>query len=284
MLFVIVMANSNFHAAYADATITRAQAIHLYVGDTLIVQSNRTSVQQVFVQGNFSAVNITKPAQYPTNTFQIQGLNPSTYSMKFIFDYASDYQVDVLIRPLVRTNTAVGANDTTYYLSAGSFELDLNATFDTRPDTRTTIITPAVSPWDSFAGWMGNFGQAFPLWVKILYLALGVQFFSVGGAWIRRESKKKLAAAQHFDLGDKAYLWVDVAYKFLVVSFVAIVAIMIGELLILFVLRFMFLASFDLLSLWDVFVIGFAAGAIIFVYLVRFTLEKAFDLKPLGDE
>jgi len=70
----------------------------------------------------------------------------------------------------------------------------------------------------------------------------------------------------------------------LVVSFAAIVAIMGGELLLLFVLRFMFLASVDLLSLWDVFVIGFAVGAILIVYLLRFTLEKAFDLKPVEDE
>ncbi len=76
----------------------------------------------------------------------------------------------------------------------------------------------------------------------------------------------------------------DVGYKFLVVSFVSIVAIMGGELVILFILRFMFLASFDLLSLWDLFVVGFAAGAIVMVYLMRFTLEKAFDLKPVDDE
>jgi hypothetical protein len=86
------------------------------------------------------------------------------------------------------------------------------------------------------------------------------------------------------DSGDKAYLWLDIIYKFLLASFVAIVAIMGGELILLFVLRFMFLVSLDLLSLWDLFVVGFAAGAIIIVYLIRFTLEKAFDLKPVESE
>jgi hypothetical protein len=122
------------------------------------------------------------------------------------------------------------------------------------------------------------------LWIKALYLVLGLQFFGVGGVWIRRETKRKASSPQRLDIGDKAYLWLDVAYKFLTLSFVAIVAIMFGELLILFILRFMFLISLNLLSLWDLFVIGFALGAIIIVYLTRFTLEKVFDLKPLEDE
>lgn len=130
-------------------------------------------------------------------------------------------------------------------------------------------------------GW--EFSEAFPLWVKLLYLGMGIQFFTVGGLWIRRETSRKESTAQRVDRGDQAYMWVDVAYKFLLASFGAIVAVMGGELLILFVLRFMFLASFDLLSLWDLFVIGFALGAIIIVYFIRFTLEKAFDMKPVED-
>jgi hypothetical protein len=168
-------------------------------------------------------------------------------------------------------------------LSSGSFELDVSATFNARPDT-SPIAVPSLSTWDSFLQWIGKFGEAFPLWIKGLYLALGLQFFIVGGLWISRESKRKESAGQQLDLGDKAYLWLDVVYKFLVVSFAAIIAIMGGELLLLFVLRFMFLASLDLLSLWDLFVVGFAAGAIIIVYLIRFSLEKAFDLKPVEDQ
>lgn len=154
--------------------------------------------------------------------------------------------------------------------------------FNARPDNHVPII-PALSPWDSFVGWIGRFGQAFPLWVKALYFTLGVQFSAVGGIWIARESRKKEAAGQRLDVGDKAYLCFDVLYKYLVVSFAAILAIMGGELILLFVLRFLFLASVDLLSLWDIFVIGFAIGAIVIVYL-RFALEKAFDLKPLEEE
>jgi hypothetical protein len=120
--------------------------------------------------------------------------------------------------------------------------------------------------------------------VKLLYLILGLQFVGVGGLWIRRETRKKETTAQRLDIGDKLYLWLDVVYKFLLVSLGAIVAIMGGELVILFILRFMFLVTINLLSLWDLFVVGFAAGAVIMVYLMRFTLEKAFDLKPVEDE
>jgi len=246
----------------------------------LVVQSNMASIQQVFIQGNLSATNLTRPAHYPTDHFEIQAFNPGSFELRLIFDYPNEYQVNLLTKS---SDSSAPGNSTTYYLSGGAFELDVNALFNARPDIPATVIPP-VSPWDSFVEWIGKFGQAFPLWVKALYFALGLQFFGVGGLWIARESKRKETTAQRLDLGDKAYLWLDVIYKFLVVSFAAILAIMGGELLLLFVLRFMFLASLDLLSLWDLFVVGFAVGAIIIVYLIRFTFEKAFDLKPVEDE
>jgi hypothetical protein len=279
LLIVVSLALVGLQTAFADQTVTRTQEVHVNVGGSLVVQSDRNSIQQVFVEGNFSAANLTKPARYPANDFEIQAFTPSSYALRIIFGYPSDYKVTLFARS---SDASVSENSTMYYLSGGAFELDVNATFDPRPNT-PTIVAPSVSPWDSFVGWMGKFGQAFPLWVKVLYLAFGLQFFGVGGLWIRREAKTKEATAQRLDLGDKAYLWLDVAYKFLVVSFVAIVAIMGGELLILFVLRFMFLASLDLLSLWDLFVVGFAAGAIIMVYFIRFILGRAFDLKPVED-
>jgi len=245
-----------------------------------VVQSDRASIQQVIAQGNFSATNMTRPSHYPAGDYELQAFNPGSFELTFIFDYSSEYQVNLLTRSSDPTSPE---NSTTYYLSGGSFELDVSAIFNARANA-STIAVPSLSPWDSFLQWIGKFGEAFPMWVKGLYLALGVQFFGVGGLWIARESKRKETAGQRLDVGDKAYLWLDVVYKFLVVSFTAIIAIMGGELLLLFVLRFMFLASLNLLSLWDLFVVGFAAGAIIIVYLIRFSLEKLFDLKPVEDE
>ena len=265
--------------ASADQTLIRSQNVYLLEGDSLILQSDHASLQQVFLQGNFSATNITKPQHYPGDHFELQASYPTTFELRLFFNYASDYKVYVV----AKSAEASLGNSTAYYLSAGPFELDVNATF-TAPTEPTATIPTAVSPWNSFVGWIGKFGEAFPFWVKFLYLVLGLQFFGVGGLWIRRETRRKESSAQRLDIGDKAYLWLDITYKFLVTAFLAIVAIMFGELLILFILRFMFLVSLDLLSLWDLFVVGFAAGAIVIAYLSRFTLEKVFDLKPVEDE
>jgi hypothetical protein len=200
--------------------------------------------------------------------------------VRIIFDEALDYNVNLFVK---QGGTNAVQNSTSYYVSGGTFELDVSAYFNPKP-VNITAIAPSISPWDSFVDWIGSFGQAFPLWVKALYLLLGVQFLAVGGLWIRREAASKEGTAQRLDGGEKAYLWLDIGYKFLLASFVAIVAIMGGELILLFVLRFMFLVSLNLLSLWDLFVVGFAAGAVIIAYLIRFTLEKAFDLKPLESE
>jgi hypothetical protein len=279
VVLLVSLAFAGLQTASADQILTRTLSVQLSTGDSLVVQSDRASIQQVFVQGNFSATNMTRP-HYPADDYEIQAFNPGSFDLRFIFDYPSEYQINLLTRS---SNSSSPGNSTTYYLSGGSFELDVSATFNARPNT-PAIAVPSLSPWDSFVQWIGKFGEAFPLWVKGLYLALGLQFFGVGGLWIARESKRKETAGQRLDLGDKAYLWLDVVYKFLVFSFAAIIAIMGGELLLLFVLRFMFLASLDLLSLWDLFVVGFAAGAVIMVYLIRFTLEKVFDLKPVVDE
>ena len=284
LLIVLVLALplivTGAHVAKANQPPVRTETIELNVGDSLILQSNRLSIQQVFIQGNLSAAAIEKRSQYPTDYFQLNVSAPGTYQVDVIFNQSSDYNVNLYVK---QNGTKAVNNSTAFYVSGGSLELDVTAYFNPSP-TQTVMQLSSTSPWDGFANWMGSFGQAFPLWVKALYLLLGVQFLLVGGLWIRRESARKEAAAQPMDMGDKAYLWLDVVYKFLLASFVAIVAIMGGELILLFVLRFMFLVSLNLLSLWDLFVIGFAAGAVIMVYVIRFTLGKTFDLKPIEDE
>jgi len=266
--------------ASADQTPVRTEAVELNVGDSLVLQSNRLSIQQVLLQGNLSAASVERPSKYPASYFQLNASTPGTYQLDVIFNQSTEYNVNLYVRQ--NTTNAI-ENSTAFYVSGGSLELDETVFFNPSP-TQALAQVPSASAWDDFANWMGNFGQAFPTWVKALYLLLGLQFVFVGGLWIRRESARKEAASQPMDAGNKAYLWIDVIYKFFVVSFVAIVAIMGGELILLFVLRFMFLVSLNLLSLWDLFVVGFAAGAVIMIYLIRFTLAKAFDLNPIEDE
>lgn len=264
----------------ADQTIVRSQNVQLTVGDYLSVESDQTSIQRIFAVGNLSSTSLSRPESYPTDGFTLTASAPGSYYLRVLFNYTRDYSVSVVVES---AQSAATNHTTTYFMSGGPFELDLNATFTSRQVSVAVPITEE-SPWDSLAGWMGNFSEAFPLWVKLLYLGLGLQFFIVGGLWIRRESSRKESAGQQLDAGNKGFLWLDIAYKFLLVSFVAIIGIMGGELLILFILRFMFLVSLDLLSLWDLFVVGFAAGILVMVYLIRFTLEKGFDLRPLEDE
>jgi hypothetical protein len=259
--------------------ITRAQAVVLFAGDTLIVGSDQDSIQRVILQGNLTAANITQPSRYPTNTFKLKAYAPGAYDLTLLLDLASDYQVTVY----VQSPEQLTATNGTYYFSSGPSELDIKATFIPHLNTSTADAYTAP-PWNSLVSWVTKFGEAFPLWVKLLYLALGIQFFTVGGLWIRRETRKRDGGPQSLDSGNKAFLWLDITYQFLLASLIALILIMGGELILLFTLKFMFLISLDLLSLWDVFVVGFALGAVILTYLIRFTCEKILDLKPLENE
>jgi len=276
-----VGADAPRHSVLADQQpITHVQGIQLYVGDSLIVQSDQNSIQRVFLQGNLTAANMTKPAKYPTSEFALTVFTPETCDVTVMFDLQADYHVNVYVQS---PNRSRATNTTAYYISSGPSELDIRATFVPRSDNASLAMS-SESPGGSFMDWVGRFGEAFPVWVKLLYLVLSIQFFAVGGVWIRRASTKRESGPQRLDAGDKAFLWLDVAYKYLVSSLVALVLLMGGELIVLFILRFMFLVTLNLLSLWDLFVVGFALGAVIIVYLIRLACEKILDMRPLEDE
>jgi hypothetical protein len=261
-------------------SIIRTQDLQLYVGDSLIISSDQTSIQRVLLQGNVTSVGVMKRVQYPTNRFEFTSLNPGIYDLRVLFDLQSDYRVNLYAQ---LSNQTRMMNSTSYYLSSGQSELDVKASFLARPSI-PSVAMASESPWASFANWIGKFGEAFPIWVKLLYMVLGIQFFAVGGLWLHRETTRRESSPQRLDIGDKAFLWLDIAYRFFLSSLAAIVLIMGGELLILFILRFMFLVSLSLLSLWDLFVVGFAAGAVILVYVIRLGCEKILDMKPIEDE
>ena len=307
-----ILSVSGFHLVLADqqSLITNSQNIQLYVGGSLIVTSNQNSIQRVFLQGNLTAANYTQPAQYPTNAFTLTSSEPGAYDLKILFDLQTSYLVKLYVlsnqsattysssgyllsggqpkpnpgpNPNLASNQSLTTNSTSYYLSGGPSELDISATFLPRSYTAFAPVS-AESASASLVGWIGSYGQAFPLWVKLVYFVLGIQFFAVGGMWIRRESSRKESSEQQLDAGNKVFLWLDISCKFLLASFFVILVIMGGELLVLFILRFMFLVSVDWLSLWDLFVVGFAAGIVVIAFLIRFVLEKGFDLKPLEEE
>ena len=282
LLLACAAACSASQIVAAQQQVAQSQDVEVAAGSSLIVMSNRTSIQRILVEGNVSNAVLRTPSQYPGDSFTIFSRNPETYQVELFFNYSSDYAVNLLVQDSNSSTYSV-SNNSAYYLSGGPFELDLRIVFTPRPYVSSVVAAP-VSPWQSFMNWLEKFGQAFPMWVKLVYLVFGLQFFAVGGLWINRETARKESVSQRLDAGDKAFLWVDVAYKFLLASFLAILAIMGGEVVFLFLLRFMFLASLELLSLWDLFVVCFAAGVVVIAYLTRFTLEKVFDLRPMEDD
>jgi len=313
----IILSVTGFHLVLADqqSLITNSRDIQLYAGGSLIIASNQNSIQRIFLQGNLTAANYTQPAQYPTNAFTLTSSEPGAYDLKILFDLQTSYLVRLYVlsnqsattysssgyplsggqpKPspspnsnpnlyLLASNQSLTTNSTSYYLSGGPSELDVSATFLPRSYTAFAPVS-AESASASLVAWVGSYGQAFPLWVKLVYLVLGIQYFAVGGLWIRRESSRKESSEQQLDTGNKVFLWLDIACKFLLASFFVVLVIMGGELLVLFILRVMFLVSVDWLSLWNLFVVGFAAGILVIAFLIRFVLEKGFDLKPMEEE
>jgi len=288
------------YTVYGDQqTITNAQEIQLFVGDSVTIKSDVNSIQRVFLQGNLTAVNHTQPVQYPTDEFTFTSTSPGELIARLFFNYTTGYQVNVQtsnqssayfvpshLQPVGNPSVQVSndfTNSTTYYLSGGPSELEVDATFSARPQSAPGNSS-SQSPSVGILNWTGNFGDAFPLWVKLLYFALGIQFFAVGGLWIKRETGKRQSDLRKFDFADKIYLWIDIGFKFLLVSFLALGLIMGGEFLILFVLQYMFLVSINPPSLWNLFSLGFALGAVIIVYLIRFVFGRGLDMKPLDDE
>lgn len=106
---------------------------------------------------------------------------------------------------------------------------------------------------------------------------------SSGLQWIRFENcaREDDSAVWRFDRGNLVYLWSEIFWKFLLTAFLVIAAAMGGHLILVSVLRFMFLAQVNILSFWDLFVLGFAAGIAAIAYVFKLCLEKSFDLKPL---
>src|SRR5208337_1192899 len=118
VVLLVALAIAGMQTASADQTLTRTLSVQLSTGDSLVVQSNRESIEQVFVQGNFSATNMTRPAHYPVSDYAIQAFNPGSFELRFIFNYPTEYQINLLTRS---SNPSSPGNSTTYYLSGGSF-------------------------------------------------------------------------------------------------------------------------------------------------------------------
>lgn len=273
MALVIGLTTASAHAE--PGSTERTESTVLKTNDLLAVSSNRESLQFVEIRGNLSASMFSSPQNYPTDSFNLTSSAASHYSVRLFFNYPSEYNVDVG----VYARGDVKQEIVSYYVSSGELHLTLNLDFE-EPDGTTPFSASSI--WDNFTNWTARFGDAFPLWVKVLYVLLGVQFTVVGYKWIKFEDSVRGdgSTISRFDRGNLVYLWSEVLFKFLLTALLAIAVAMGGQLILLTILNFMFLAPVTMLSLWDLFVLGFAAGISVIAYVIKFFLEKSFDLKP----
>jgi hypothetical protein len=171
---------------------------------------------------------------------------------------------------------------TSYYVSNGDLNLTIYASFQAPPPSG--VLGPIG--WSSFYNWFSQFGNAFPVWVKILYGTLAVQFGFVGYRWIKFEDEKRKTEGHlpPLDRGNHIYLWMDILFRCLVAGFAISLAVMIGEVLFVGLAEYLFLLNLNLSSLLDFFSLFFVAALATLVYLIREGFDRLLDLKPMMED
>ena len=260
-----------------SATTSPQENVNLYTGDVLVVSTNQPAIQSVFIRGNLTAAKVSNP-NYPAKNFTLTTNSTQLYTVNLWISYPSTYTTAIVIKDQ-QTGTS---QYTSYYVSGGALNLTIFASFQPNPSTGAG----APVTWSSLYGWFFQFGNAFPLWVKILYSLLGAQFAFVGYRWIKFEDERRRLEGHlpPFDRGNRAYLWIDVAFRTLLTGFIVSLAIMIGEVLIIAAAQYLFFVSLNLFSLVDFFSLFFVAALATIIYLTREGLDKFFDLKPIMED
>ncbi len=262
----------------SSATTSPQESVNLYSGNKLIVSSDQAAIKSVIVRGNLSAAGISNVV-YPAKNFTLTTNSTQLYTVNVWLSYPSAYKTAIIIND---ASTGSNSHFTDYYASGGDLNLTIFASFQAPP----SMGGGAPIGWSSFFGWFSQFGNAFPLWIKILYLVLGAQFAFVGYRWIKFEDEKRRIEG-HFpalDHGNKAYLWTDIAFRTLLTGFVISLAIMIGEVLVITVAQYLFFVNLNLFSLVDFFSLFFVAALGTLVYLTREGLDRFLDLKPMMED
>jgi hypothetical protein len=276
ILVVLTFAILTAIISLGHSTTTNPQeSVNLYTGNKLIVSCNQPAIQSIFVRGNLTAADISN----------------TTKSFTLTTNSTQQYTVDLLLSSTGAYTTSININDptsnsnsqyTSYYVSGGALNLTIFASF--QPNPNSGVGAPVT--WSSVYGWFFAFGNAFPLWIKILYTILGVQFAFVGYRWIKFEDERRRLEGHlpPFDRGNQIYLWIDVAFRILLTGFIISLAIMIGEVLVIAVAQYLLFINLNLFSLVDFFSLFFVAAFATIVYLTREGLDRFFDLKPIMED
>ncbi len=260
------------------ATISPQESVSLYAGNKLVVKSDQTAIQKVVIRGNLSAATISSPT-YPAKSFTLSTNATQLYTLSIWLTYPGPYTTSINVNDQRAGTTS---QVTAYYVSSGDLNLTIIASFQAAPASGTGGPIGFASLYD----WIAQFGGAFPVWVKVLYLVLGVQFAFVGYRWVRFEDERRRLEGHlpPLDRGNKVYLWTDVSFKALIAGFAISLAIMVGEVLIILIAQYLFLINLCLISLVDFFSLFFVAVLGSLVYLAREGLDKLLDLKPMMED
>ena len=254
------------------------EAVNLYSGDKLTVKSDQPTIQRVVIRGNLSAASISS-LSYPARNFTLTSNATELYTLNLWLSYPGPYTTSIV---LMDSSDGSTTQLPSYYVSNGDLNLTIFASFQTRPGTGTG----APLGWSSFYDWVGQFGGAFPLWVRILFLVLGVQFAFVGYRWVKFEDERRRLEGHlpPIDRGNKVYLWTDILFRGLLTAFAISLAIMVGEVLIILLAKYLFFVDLSLVSLVDFFSLFFVAALGSIIYLAREGLDRLLDLKPIMED
>jgi len=264
--------------APAHATMSPSQTVSLYSGNSLRVRADQTAIRTVVVEGNLTAATLF-PASYPSMNFTLTANSTQQYTVTLWLSSPSPYTTYVeTVDPVQRTISQV----TSYYASSGDLNLTIFASFQPGP----TAGTGPPFTIGSFYNWLGQFGGAFPVWIKILYAVLGVQFAFVGRRWIKFEDERRRTDGHlpPLDNGNKIYLWIDIAFHALLAGFAISLTVMLGELLVIVVAQYLLFVNLSIISLLDFFSLFFFVVVASLLYLSREGMDRFLDLKPIMED
>ena len=277
MLFVTLMVSS-----VSSTAINAEPKITLHVDDKLRVSSDKPSIQRLKISGNLTAANHTSPTESGVRTFDFSSTQPNQYVIELTFFYTERYSIFIQVFEYA---TGQVTNYPSYFVSQGNFTVLLQLNVEKQAPVAAARIETG-SLLRGLISWTTEFGNSFPTWVKILYVILGIQFLLVGHTWMSYENyrRKSESSLPVFDRGNKLYLWTNILCKFQLIVFIVTAILMVGQVFLVYLLRYMFLITLNLVSLWDLFVLGFMAGMTVIAYVSRMILERYFDLKPIEEE
>ncbi len=273
----LVLISSITSPVYATAPSPQ-ESVSLYTGNKLILSSTQQAIKSVIVRGNLTAATVSN-VNYPAKNFTLTTNSTQLYTLNIWLSYPSTYTTAIVINdPIAGSNSQY----TSYYVSAGDLNLTIFADFQLAPSNGGGVPLS----WSSFFGWFSQFGNAFPLWIKILYTILGAQFAFVGYRWIKFEDEKRRIEGHlpPLDRGNRIYLWIDVAFRTLLAGFIVSLALMLGETVIITVAQYLFFVTLNLFNLVDLFSLFFVAVLGLIIYLAREGLDKFLDLKPMVED